>query len=84
MRKWRILVIILLLLCLIPCLALAKTGKVTASSLNMRKSADSDSKVVKVLKQGAKVTIKDTSGSWYKVSAGGTTGYVYKKYIAII
>ena len=83
MRKWKIFLIIVLLLCLLPCLALAKTGRVTASSLNMRKSADADSKVVKVLKEGAKVTIKDTKGSWYKVTAGGETGYVYKKYIEI-
>ena len=32
---------------------------------------------------GATVTIKDTSGSWYKVTAGGKTGYVYKKYIKV-
>ena len=72
-----------LLLCLLPILALAKTGTVTASSLNMRKSASTDAKVVAVLKEGAKVTIKDTSGSWYKVTASGKTGYVYKKYIKV-
>ncbi len=75
--------ILVILLCLFPVLALAKTGKVTASSLNMRKSADSDSKVVGVLREGDKVTIKDSTGSWYKVSSGGKTGYVYKKYIKV-
>ncbi len=61
MKKCKLFLILTLLLCLIPCcVALAKTGKVTATSLNMRKSADSDSKVVKVLKEGAEVTIKDT------------------------
>ena len=83
MRKWKAVIILALLLCLIPILALAKTGKVTASSLNIRKSADSDSKVVGTLKEGATVTIKDTSGSWYKISANGKTGYVNKKYIKI-
>lgn len=84
MKKWKISLILLVLLCLIPCCAaLAKTGKVTATSLNMRKSADSDSKVVSVLKEGATVTIKDTTGSWYKVSANGKTGYVAKKYIKV-
>ena len=83
-KKCKLFLILTLLLCLIPCcVALAKTGKVTATSLNMRKSADSDSKVVKVLKEGAEVTIKDTTGNWYKVSAGGETGYVYKKYIKV-
>ena len=82
MKKLRSALILTLLLCLLPlCAALAKTGKVTASSLNMRKSASSDSKVVGVLKEGDKVTIKDSSGSWYKVSKGSKTGYVAKKYI---
>ncbi len=84
MKKWKIVLILVLFICLIPCCsAFAKTGKVTASALNMRKSADSGSKVVSVLKEGATVTIKDTSGSWYKVTAGGKTGYVAKKYIKI-
>ena len=75
MRKWKTVVIIILFLCLIPCItALAKTGKVTASSLNIRKSADSDSKVVGTLREGASVTIKESTGSWYKISAGGKTG----------
>ena len=82
-KKWKAAFILVILLCLFPILALAKTGKVTVSSLNMRKSADSDSKVVCVLREGDKVTIKDSTGSWYKVSAGGKTGYVYKKYIKV-
>ena len=83
MRKWKIAIILALLLCLIPLIALAKTGKVTASSLNIRKSASSDSKVVGTLKEGATVTIKETTGSWYKITANGKTGYVIKKYIKI-
>ena len=83
-KKWKAGLILVILLCLIPCCAaLAKTGRVTASSLNMRKKADSGSTVVGVLREGEKVTIKDSSGSWYKVSSGGKTGYVYKKYIKI-
>ena len=83
-KKWRTAFILVFILCLIPCCAaLAKTGKVTASSLNIRKSADADSKVVGTLKEGASVTIKETKGSWYKISAGGKTGYVYKKYIKV-
>ena len=82
-KKWKAAFILVILLCFFPILALAKTGKVTVSSLNMRKSADSDSKVVCVLREGDKVTIKDSTGSWYKVSAGGKTGYVYKKYIKV-
>ena len=84
MSKWKSAFVLLLLLCLIPIVtALASTGVVTASSLNMRKKASSDSDVVTVLREGAKVTIKDTSGSWYKVTANGKTGYVAKKYIKV-
>ena len=74
----------MIILCILPfCAALAKTGKVTATSLNIRKSASSDSKVVGVLREGDKVTIKDTSGSWYKISTGSKTGYVAKKYVKV-
>lgn len=84
MRKLKSALILTLLLCILPaCAALAKSGRVTASSLNMRKSASSDSKVVGVLREGDKVTIKDSSGSWYKVSKGSKTGYVAKKYIEV-
>ena len=84
MKKLKYALLLTLLLCLLPlCTALAKTGRVTASSLNMRKSASSDSKVVGTLREGDKVTIKDSKGSWYKVSKGGKTGYVYKKYIDV-
>ena len=84
MKKWKIVTILTILLCVLPFYAaLAKTGKVTASSLNMRKSADSDSKVVRVLHEGDKITIKDTSGGWYKVTVGNDTGYVSKKYVSV-
>ena len=84
MKKLKGALILTLLLCLLPvCTALAKSGRVTASSLNMRKSASADSKVVGVLREGDKVTIKDSSGSWYKVTKGSKTGYVAKKYISV-
>ncbi len=84
MKKRLAAMLMTVLLCLMPILsASAKTGTVTANSLNMRKSANTESSVVKVLREGAKVTIKDTQGSWYKVSAGGSTGYVAKKYISV-
>ena len=84
MKKLRSALILTLLLCLLPvCAALAKTGRVTARSLNMRKNASADSKVVGVLREGDNVTIQSTSGGWYKVSKGSKTGYVAKKYIKI-
>lgn len=75
-------VLICLLVLLLPVLAMAsESGKVNASSLNMRKSASTKAKVIKVLKRGTSVTILSGSGSWYKIKSGGTTGYVVKSYI---
>jgi uncharacterized protein YgiM (DUF1202 family) len=84
MRKFRVTFLTVILLCFIPiCAALARSGTVTASSLNIRKSASADSDVVGVLREGTRVTIKDTSGSWYKITSGSKSGYVYKKYIEL-
>lgn len=74
----------LLVLIMLPLSALAdKTGKVTASALNMRASASTDSKCVKTLHEGDKVTITGSKGSWYKVTVGKKTGYVAKKYVSV-
>ena len=82
MKKWHVFFVLAFILCLIPLFAaVAETGKVTASSLNIRSKASSESSVVTVVHQGDKVTIKGTSGSWYKVSINGKTGYAAKKYI---
>ena len=82
MRKWKTGLILGLLICLIPLLsAAAWTGKVTASSLNMRKSNSADSKVLMTLRKGTEVEVISTKGSWYKVTSGSKTGYVAKKYI---
>jgi len=84
LRKWKIMVAFVFLMVVLPVTcALAKTGTVTASSLNIRKSASSDSDVVGRLREGDKVTINDTQGSWYKISAGSKKGYVAKKYISV-
>ena len=61
---------------------LAESGYITASSLNMRKSANTESKVVTVLHNGEKVTIQGKSGSWYKVKYKSYTGYVSKNYVS--
>ena len=84
MKKCHVLFVLTLILCLIPLFsASAQTGTVTASALNMRAKASTESDVVGVLHEGDKVTIKETSGSWYKVSCNGKTGYAAKKYINV-
>ena len=74
--------VLVLILCLVPLFsAMAQTGTVTVDALNVRASASTDSNVVGVVHQGEKVTIKDSTGNWYKISCNGKSGYVWKKYI---
>ncbi len=58
-----------------------KTGKVTASRLNVRATASTKSKVIGTLKKNQSVTIVSTNGTWKKIKYGKTTGYVSSKYI---
>ena len=82
MRKWKAGIIICLIVCIIPLIsAMAWTGTVTASSLNVRKSNNAESKVLKTIREGTEVEVTSTKGSWYKIKVDGTTGYVMKKYI---
>lgn len=68
------------------------TGKVTATSLNVRKSASTAASVVAGLKQGEAVNITatttDSSGTkWYKISTKvngkSIVGYVSAKYVSV-
>jgi len=58
-----------------------KTGKVTASRLNVRATTSIKSKVIGTLKKNQSVTIVSTTGSWKKIKFGKATGYVSSKYI---
>ncbi|MHC6180535.1 SH3 domain-containing protein [Clostridium sp. JNZ X4-2] len=62
----------------------SKTGYVklsnSSSALNLRTSPQGS--IIGSLLNGASVNILETSGSWYKVSANGKTGYVYSNYIS--
>lgn len=57
------------------------TATVTASSLNIRKSASASSAIVKTLYYGAKVTVTAVTGNWAKVTSGGKTGYMSMNYL---
>jgi peptidoglycan hydrolase-like protein with peptidoglycan-binding domain len=59
-----------------------QTGKVTATELNIRKSASSDAEKLRSVKKGTQLTILDTSGDWYKVRFGKVEGYVAKQYVS--
>lgn len=67
--------------------ATVSTGEVVGidpdSVLNVRSGPSTQYGIVGKLKNGDTVTILETSGSWYKISAGSLTGYVSAAYIHI-
>ena len=67
-----------------PPVALAeRTGTVTATELNIRKSASSNGERLYTVKKGTKLTVLDTKGDWYRVRFGKVTGYVSKQYVSV-
>nr|WP_283244863.1 SH3 domain-containing protein [Gehongia tenuis] len=59
------------------------SGTVTASVLNIRKSASTSSMVIGSLQKGATVQIVAQEGDWYKINYGSGTGYVHKDYVQV-
>ena len=57
--------------------ALADTATVTARKLILREKASSTSDALQTLPKGTKLEVLGKSGSWYKVTYGKYTGYVY-------
>ena len=61
-------------------------GKVTGSTVNLRKGASTSNSVIVVLPKGTAVTVIDSTGSWYKIKATykgkNYTGYMSATYIA--
>lgn len=68
-------------LCMLPNVSSAQSTGKTNAKVVLRKDAKKDSKALQTLPAGEKVTILQTSGSWYKVRYGSFTGYVMKKYV---
>ncbi|MCR6513380.1 SH3 domain-containing protein [Clostridium sp. LY3-2] len=64
----------------------AKRGQVinVTSSLRIRSSASTSSSVVGQLSPNQKFDILGKSGSFYKIKADGTTGYVHKDYVKVL
>lgn len=60
-----------------------QTGTITATTLNLRDSASTDSNIIVTLNQGASLTILKSEGNWYQVkTSAGTTGWVSAAYVA--
>ncbi len=63
--------------------ALADTATVTARKLILREKASSTSDALQTLPKVTKLEVLVKSGSWYKVTYGKYTGYVYKTYVSV-
>lgn len=62
--------------------AINKTGYITSTGINFRKEPNTDSEILKVFAQNAKVTILEEQGDWYKVEHKEEEGYVLKMYVS--
>lgn len=64
-------------------MALSETGWVDGTGVRMRSAASTDSSVVRVTTMGEQVEITGVEGAWYKVTAGGVTGYIRGDYVSM-
>lgn len=51
--------------------------------VNVRKKANTDSKILGKLYRGSAATILETKGEWVKIQSGNVKGYINKVYLAI-
>lgn len=62
---------------------LSASGSISATDVNLRSGPGTSSSVVRVTSLGESVEILGVSGSWYRVSAGGDTGYIRSDYVSL-
>ncbi|WP_156183227.1 SpoIID/LytB domain-containing protein [Mesobacillus campisalis] len=58
------------------------TGKVTATTLNVRATASTTGKVIGTVKKNQTITILSKEGTWYKIEFQKRTGYVHANYVS--
>ena len=61
---------------------LNKTAYISTGGINFREEPNTDSKVLKVFIQNAKITILAENGEWYKIKHNDQIGYVIKTYVS--
>ena len=83
MKKFKILLIIIVLFILCGSVVLAKTGITTTNSVNLRNKPSTDSDVIKSLSKDESLEILEESGEFYKVLYKGRVGYVSKKFVNV-
>lgn len=59
-------------------------GKVTASSLNIRKTPSTSAAIVGKLSAGQKVDVLSLDGYWAKIKTSNGTGYIHKNYLKLM
>lgn len=62
----------------------AQYAAVTASKLNLRKSADLNSAIIKTLSRGNIVQVLEQGKDWHNVKYGGVTGYMSAQYLKMM
>lgn len=60
---------------------MSDTAATVTSAVNMRTGPSTSYASLQVLSAGTSVTITGYSGSWYRISYNGSTGYVYSSYV---
>lgn len=61
---------------------LNKTAYISSTGINFREEPNTDSKILKVFAQNAKITILEEAGDWYKIEHNNQVGYVVKTYVS--
>lgn len=61
---------------------LNKTAYISSTGINFREEPNTDSKILKVFSQNAKITILEEQGTWYKIKHNDQEGYVLKEYVS--
>lgn len=61
---------------------LNKTAYISSTGINFREEPNTDSKILKVFSQNAKITILEEQGTWYKIKYNDKEGYVLKEYVS--
>lgn len=59
-------------------------GKVTASSVNVREKASTESSILLSLPMGTQVEITGSTDSFYRIKYNGNTGFIHKTYLSKI
>ena len=64
-------------------LDVSATGWVNGTEVRMRAAASTDSDILRVTSHGEAVQITGVSGNWFRVTAGGFSGYIRSDYVEL-